>query len=309
MARTRRQILDALQDGPVTGPALATALDISRSAVWKHIEALRDAGFTVESGPDGYELTATPEFGGLAVAAGLSAPYRIVYEPSVASTNAYARDIAQDGADRTVVLADEQTGGRGRLDRSWASPSGGIWLSILLRPSIPPAVVPRLTLGAAVAIAETLQDLDAAVGIKWPNDVLTTDDERKVAGILTEMEGEADRVSWVIVGIGLNANIDPAALPSGATSLRALIGDVNRAAVTRTILDRFHTYTTTPDRILSEWRAHALTLGRRVRIHRHDETIVGQAVDITDTGALQVDTGETVVTVTAGDCEHLRPVE
>ncbi|MFT4965001.1 MAG: BirA family biotin operon repressor/biotin-[acetyl-CoA-carboxylase] ligase, partial [Halobacteriales archaeon] len=128
MNETRRAVLEALDDGPITGPALADRLDVSRAAVWKHVEALREAGFEVESTDEGYVLTSIPEFGGAAIEFGLDAPFDVEYHDAIDSTNDRARDLAGEGTEDVVVVADEQTGGRGRLERGWTSPSGGVWL-------------------------------------------------------------------------------------------------------------------------------------------------------------------------------------
>jgi BirA family biotin operon repressor/biotin-[acetyl-CoA-carboxylase] ligase len=313
MHDTRERVLSALADGPVSGPELASRLDVSRAAVWKHVEALREAGFAITSGDDGYALTDVPEFGGPAVAYELDAPFEIEYHDAIPSTNARARELADEGATDVVVLADEQTGGRGRLDRTWHSPSGGIWLSVLFRPEVPMAGTPVFTLAAAVAVARAAREAGVEAVIKWPNDVLVAVDgeERKLVGILTEMEGEADRVSWVVVGIGINANVDPEELPSdaGATSLSAVRGEpVDRRRFTQRVLETFDTVGTDPEAILEEWREYATTLGREVRIDTPDGEIVGEAVDIEYPGSLVVDTGDEHVTVAAGDCDHLRPL-
>jgi len=319
MQRTREQVLDALADGPVSGPAIAEDIGVSRAAVWKHVEALREAGFAVASGDDGYTLESVPEFGGPAVEYGLDAPFDIEYHDAIGSTNARARELAAEGAADVVVLADEQTGGRGRLDREWVSPSGGVWLSVCCRPAVPATHAPAFTLAAAVAVTRAAREAGVDAGIKWPNDVVVPADradengggERKLAGILTEMEGEADRVSWVVVGIGVNANVDPEDLPGAAnpTSLRAEVGDVDRRAFTQRLLEEFHALGDDLDAVIPAWREYATTLGRRVRVDTPGGDVVGEAVDVTFPGALVVDTGDERVTVTAGDCEHLRPVE
>ncbi|WP_284008654.1 biotin--[acetyl-CoA-carboxylase] ligase [Haloarcula pelagica] len=309
MQETRHRVLDALAAGPVSGPALAEELGISRAAVWKHVEALREDGFEVESADSGYELTGVPEFGGAAVEYGLDAPFEVEYHESIPSTNARARDLAADGADDVVVLADEQTGGRGRLDREWASPSGGIWLSVLVRPDVPMAHAPVFTLAAAVAVTRAAREAGVDAGIKWPNDVLV--DDRKLVGILTEMEGEADRVSWVVVGMGINANVDPATLPTDAepTSLQHVRGDpIDRRVFTQRVLETFDELRGDIDSILPAWREYATTLGRRVRVETPGGTVEGEAVDVQFPGSLVVDTDDGEVTVTAGDCDHLRPV-
>ncbi|WP_324757544.1 biotin--[acetyl-CoA-carboxylase] ligase [Haloarcula montana] len=309
MQETRHRVLDALAAGPASGPALADELDISRAAVWKHVEALREEGFEIESVDDGYELTRVPEFGGTAVEYGLDAPFEIDSHDSIPSTNARARDLAADGAEDVVVLADEQTGGRGRLDREWTSPSGGIWLSVLCRPDVPMAHAPVFTLAAAVAVTRAAREAGVDARIKWPNDVVV--DGRKLVGILTEMEGEADRVSWVVVGMGINANVDPDSLPTDAdpTSLRHERGDpIDRRVFTQRVLEAFHDLRSDIDSVLPAWREHATTLGQRVRVETADGPVEGEAVDIRFPGALVVDTDDGEVTVTAGDCDHLRPV-
>jgi len=164
------------------------------------------------------------------------------------------------------------------------------------------------TLAGAVATARAVRSVGVDAGIKWPNDVLV--DGRKLAGVLTEMEGEADRVSWLVVGVGLNANVDPGELPTGrATSLRAETGDVNRRAVTQTLLEEFHGLATDPGAVLPAWRELTTTLGRRVRVEAGGDTHVGTAVDVTFPGTLVVETGGGRVQVSAGDCDHLRPAD
>jgi len=216
--------------------------------------------------------------------------------------------------ENVVVLADEQTGGRGRLDRLWASPSGGVWSSVLLRPDLPPAQVPLLTLATGVATVRAVEPLGVDAGLKWPNDVLVgrqggdpRADEPKLAGILTEMAGEADRTAWVVVGVGLNANVDADALPPGATSLREQVGDVDRRELVQRLLASLDALVTAPERILPEWREVSLTLGRRVRVTTASGAVVGTATDVEPPGRLVVETDDGPVRVHAGDCEHLRP--
>jgi BirA family biotin operon repressor/biotin-[acetyl-CoA-carboxylase] ligase len=314
MNDTRRAVLDALADGPTSGPALADDLGVSRAAVWKHVEALREVGFAVESVDEGYVLASVPEYGGPAVEFGLDVPFDVEYHDAVASTNDRARELATEGAADVVVLADRQTGGRGRRGREWSSPAGGVWASLVLRPNLPPARVPLLTLAAAVAVTDAAREAGVDAAIKWPNDVVVPDERsqrggRKLAGVLTEMEGEASRVSWVVVGTGVNANVDPADLGGDATSVRAEAGDVSRRVFVQRVLERFDDLRADPDGVLDAWRERAATLGQRVRVDLGDETVEGAAVDVTEHGALVVaiDDGERVVH--SGDCQHLRPAE
>ena len=327
---TRRAVLDALADGPVSGPALAAELGVSRAAVWKAVEGLREEGFAVGSTDDGYVAPTDPPYGAAGIEFDLDAPYTVEYQDALSSTNTRARALAESGASDVVVVADEQTGGRGRLDRSWVAPSGGVWLSILTTPAVAPARAPQLTLAAAVAVTDACRAVGVDAGIKWPNDVLlegekeATEDAKaggegcervgrggkKLAGILTEMEGEADRVAWLVVGIGVNANVDPSGLPAGATSLRAVRGDpVDRRAFVCDVLERYAELTADLETALSAWRDRAITLGGRVRVETSTETVVGEAVDVEPPGALVVETDTGTVRVHAGDCTHLRAAD
>ncbi len=314
MNETRRAVLDALADGPVAGPVLADTLGISRTAVWKHVEALRDAGFDVDSEPDGYALAGVPDYGAEAVEFGLDAPFDVEYHDALPSTNDRARELAADGASDVVVLADRQTGGRGRRGREWSSPSGGVWMSLVLRPELPPARVPLVTLAAAVAVTDAAREAGVDAAIKWPNDCIVPREgaERggdKLAGVLTEMEGEASRVSWVVVGVGVNVDVNPGELVGDATSVRAEGGDTDRRAFVQRALERFDALRANPDAVLDAWRERAATLGERVRVETADGDVVGDAVDVTEHGALVVDTGDARRVVHAGDCQHLRPVD
>jgi BirA family biotin operon repressor/biotin-[acetyl-CoA-carboxylase] ligase len=326
MQETREAVLDALADGPVSGPVLAERLGVSRAAVWKHVEALREAGFTVESDDDGYTLAGVPGFGGPAVEYGLEAPFDVEYHDEAPSTNARGRELAGEGGSDVVVLADRQTGGKGRLGRDWVSPGGGVWCSIVCRPDVPATHAPVFTLAAAVATTRAAREAGVDARIKWPNDVVVPVDdadgvpgrsdtgeyptERKLAGVLTEMEGEADLVSWLVVGIGVNANVDPEDLPGDAdpTSIRAETGDVDRRAFTQRLLEEFDALRQDTGSVVDAWRDHASTLGRRVRVDTPGGEVVGEAVDVRFPGTLVVDTDEGRVDVTAGDCEHLRPL-
>jgi BirA family biotin operon repressor/biotin-[acetyl-CoA-carboxylase] ligase len=323
---TRRALLDALVDGPVSGPALADDLGVSRAAIWKAVESLREEEFAVESTPAGYVAPERPGYSAAGIQFGLDAPYAVEYHDRLPSTNDRARELAGEGADGVAVVADEQTGSRGRLDREWVAPSGGVWLSLVIRPDAPPARAPLFTLAAAVAIVDACREAGVNAHIKWPNDVLVgglgdetdTDTDadsegrggRKVAGILTEMEGEADRVSWLIPGIGVNANVDSDLLPADATSLQEVLGEpIDRRRFAATLLERFAALAGTPDRmdrILPAWRERASTIGRRVRVDTSNGPVTGTAVDVEPPGALVIETNDGTRRVHAGDCEHLR---
>ena len=312
MNETRRALLAALETGPVSGPVLADQLGISRAAVWKQVDALREEGLDIESTDDGYEVTGVPAYGAAAIEFGLDAPYTVEYHDAVDSTNNRARELTGEGRRNVAVVADEQTGSRGRLDRSWTAPSGGVWCSIVCQPDLPAAHIPLSALAAGVATVSACREAGVEAHLKWPNDVLVGESGarggRKLAGILTEMEGEEDRVSWLIAGIGVNANIDAAELPAEATSLRQELGaDVDRRVFVQRLLESFDELLSNPDSVLGRWREYSSTLGQQVRVETTNRTIEGEAVDVQFPGALVVETDSGQEVVHAGDCEHLRP--
>ncbi|MHC1579031.1 MAG: biotin--[acetyl-CoA-carboxylase] ligase, partial [Dehalococcoidia bacterium] len=204
--KIRGQILKILRERSdyVSGETLSSQFGTSRVSIWKHIRSLKKDGYVIEASPRGYRLVSSPdlllpyEFPGL--------EQRIHYFPELGSTMDAARELAKKGAaEGTIVIAEAQTRGRGRLNREWLSPAGGIYFTIILRPRISPAYAPRINLMASVAVAATIKKLfGLKVGLKWPNDVLI--EGRKVCGILAEMDAEMDVVNFVNAGIGINAN-------------------------------------------------------------------------------------------------------
>lgn len=312
MNETRRTLLSAFEVGPTTGPELADRLGISRAAVWKQVEALRDDGFDIESTDEGYEITGVPDYGAAAIEFGFDGPYTVDYHDSIGSTNDRARQLAKEGTVDVAVVADEQTGSRGRLERSWTAPSGGVWCSVVLQPDLPAAHVPLVALAAGVATAAACREAGVDAHLKWPNDVLVGEHGerggKKIAGILTEMEGEADRISWLTAGIGVNANIDATELPNGATTLRNELGrDVDRRIFVQRLLESLAELLTDPDTVLDQWRQYSSTLGMNVRVDTSNGTIKGRAVDVRFPGGLVVETESGEEVVHAGDCEHVRP--
>lgn len=302
----RRAVLAALERGPVDPATLADRLELPPEAVVDHVEALRELGFDVERGAEGFVLESAPDYGP-GVEVGLDAPFAVEYHETLPSTNDRARALAEDGATDVVVLADEQTAGRGRRGRGWASPPGGVYASVLLRPALPPERVGLLALAAGVAVVDAAESTGVEASVKWPNDVHGPDG-RKLAGVLAESETADGAVEWVVVGVGLDADVDLAALPDGATSLRALTGGpVDRRRVAQSFLESFDALRRDADAILPAWRARSSTLGGQVRVETADGVVEGAAADVDGTGALLVETASGVRRVTDGDCEHLRP--
>lgn len=274
--------------------------------MWKRVAALKKEGYLIEASPrKGYRLISRETcFGKAGIQSLLKTRFLgrdLRFYDSVDSTNNVLKGLANAGAPHgTVVVANEQTRGRGRLGREWSSMAGkGIWMSVLLRPGIHPGAVQALTLAAAVAVSRAIEPILAEKpGIKWPNDILVS--RRKVCGILTEMSAEAERVSWVIVGIGLNTHSDqedfPEELRDKATSLiqHLKVGaSADRAGLVAEILnqleDVYEDYLENgPDSMLREWRIRSVTLGRTVELVREGETIRVTALDIGEDGRLIV---------------------
>ena len=302
---TDAKIISALRASPggVSGAELATQLGISRAAVWARIEALRQAGFQVEAGPHfGYRLTDEPDalladdlFSRLGPIQVIGRDIHVFQE--TASTNDIAEKFARDGArEGVVVFAESQTKGRGRLGRKWVSPGRkGLWFSLLLRPELPPQEITQLTVMSATSLRRALQKVTGLpVQIKWPNDILLGG--KKIAGILTELSAEVDRVRHVIIGMGVNVNFTtgdfPAELRSIATSLRVESGrEFSRAELATAILQELDAdYTRIRGRkfaaVADEWEHHCATLGRNVTVHIGDRKIHGCAEALDDDGAL-----------------------
>ncbi|AEP02159.1 MAG: biotin--[acetyl-CoA-carboxylase] ligase [Weizmannia coagulans] len=303
---TREKIIELLTeagDGFVSGETLAKKLNCSRAAVWKHMEELRKEGFELEAvRKKGYRIKGTGDKvteNEIRYGLGTKRLARnIHYRETIDSTQRLAHQLVQEGCpDGTLVIAEQQTGGRGRLRRSWYSPKyTGIWMSIVLRPDLPPQMAPPFTLIAAVAVAQAIEETAGIVPeIKWPNDLLIGG--KKCAGILTELEADTDRIQAVITGIGINVNETdfPDPLKSIATSLSLASGKkVKRALLIQRILEKLEKYEEiylqngfAPLKIL--WESYANVAGKKITAHTLKGDISGRAVGITDDGVLQLE--------------------
>jgi BirA family transcriptional regulator, biotin operon repressor / biotin---[acetyl-CoA-carboxylase] ligase len=303
----------------LSGEQLGSRLGLSRTAVWKRIERLRACGYLVDgSSRRGYQL---PPGQDLLLAAditdGLTRQWLqgpVLHFISLPSTNDLAKDLARQGyPEGSVLVAETQSAGRGRLGRVWESPPGtGIYLSVILRPRLPPTELPKLTLSAAVAVVEAIAEATGlSTGIKWPNDILLAG--KKLGGILTEMETESDQMSHVVLGVGLNINtpVFPEHLTELATSLLSGTGRTySRLAIVRALLRRLDTVYgrflgQKFPAILEAWRQAAVTLGRTVTVKQGGEEISGLALDVAPDGALLVETpGGGVERVISGEIQQ-----
>ncbi|MDB4968693.1 MAG: BirA bifunctional protein [Myxococcales bacterium] len=310
------RLLALLQSGEfVSGEAIAELLGISRAAVAKRVGELRRRGFQIAAAPRrGYRLDSVPD----ALTADVMQERLDTgwigrawkHLPSTGSTNDEAAAWARAGAPAgAVVVADEQTKGRGRLGRKWHSPPGeSLYLSVVLRPPLPPHRVPPVTLAAGVAVAETLLAFEVTPSLKWPNDVQL--DGKKVAGILTEMSADIDRVHQLIVGIGvnLNARVFPEEIAAIATSVARVRGStVGRAEFAGVLCARLERWVTQfvaegAAPVVAAWKQHARFFGARVKVTSGRDRFEGVAEDLEDDGALRVrlDDGR-AVRVVAGE--------
>ena len=317
----KEKILEYLkkEDEYLSGDEISCRLGISRQGLWKHIQDLKDSGYDIVAVPHlGYRLLSAPDrLCALEITHGLNTKFiakKIHYFDYLPSTMDLAMQLGiQSAPNGTIVLAESQTKGRGRLGRSWFSPKHkGIYLSLILRPEISPSASCVLTLLAAVSICEAVKKVTGLEAqIKWPNDIFMHN--KKIAGILTEMNAEPDKVNFVVIGIGLNVNNDKKSLIAQATSLKEQAGQpISRVILLQELLHRIeYNYSALKDKgaqaAIDKWRSFSLTLGRRVKIYYQDKHIEGQAVDIDSDGALLIrkDSGLTVK-VFSGDIIHCR---
>lgn len=295
---------------PVSGQKLADELQVSRTMIWKHLKSIEEDGYVVEAiKKKGYVLQSIPD---------LVSPEQITpkldteqlgrnleYYTTCLSTQIIAADKARgDAPHGTVVIAEEQTAGKGRLDRSWNSTANkGIWMSVIIRPAISPEHAAQFTLVSAVAITQAIQEVTKLTPqIKWPNDILING--KKVTGILTELQADMDIVHSIIIGIGVNVNQEIDAfeesIQSIATSLSMEMGrEVDRSLLVAKILYYLEKYGNLyvekgfqPIKIL--WESYNCTIGNRIRATMLRETLEGVALGITDNGVLELklDNGE-----------------
>lgn len=320
---TKRKILKTLyekKDEYVPLEHFVNETGKSQEVIENEFLNLEDEGYIINHSKLGYRLIKTPN---------LLLPYEIKrglktniighdihYFNEVDSTNEVAKYLAEDGAEEgTVVVAEIQNKGKGRRGKTWISPPGGIWMSIILRPEIPPHRASQLTLVTGVVVAKTIkEELNIDVGIKWPNDILIG--KKKVSGILTEVNATMDKVNYLVVGIGIDMNVDVPMLPSdlqkGATSLKnELDTEINGALLVQKFLLNFENIYNDfkedkfPD-ILNEWRAMSSTIGTSVEVRTRGKRVQGYAVGINKEGILVLEMEDgSLRKMISGECLHL----
>lgn len=316
------RVLEILEagEGPISGEYISGKLGISRSAVWKHVKELTSMGYEITaSQKEGYRLTKKSN---------RLLPYEIHkrlrtsfigkqmrYYENTPSTIWVGKQLASEGdveqINGMVIIAEEQTGGIGRLGRSWVSPVGGVWITIVLKPNIPIDHVFMVTMAGSVAIARAIRkEFDLGALIKWPNDIYIGD--KKVAGLILELFAEADQIHYCLFSIGVDVNITPSDLKgvkSAVTSISAEMGhDVDRASLLARLLKEFESrYLLIEageyEAVTREWKSLSCTLEHRVKINTMKATFEGEAIDIDEFGALLIrkDSGK-IERVIGGDC-------
>lgn len=301
-----KSVLEMLAGGQfVSGEKISQELGVSRVAVWKRINQLREQGWQIEAGGKrGYRLTAGDSLDPALWAGGLTTTRlgrgENRYEKEVTSTNTVLKEMALAGAPGgSLCVAECQTAGKGRLGRAWSAPSGkGLWVSVLLRPRLKPAHAPFITLCAAMAMAQAVRETSGLqVKIKWPNDLVA--EGRKICGILLELGADPDSIEYVVVGTGLN--VHPGAYPEELRDRAAAVGELAaETPLRREILARYLTALEALverleredfGNLAAEYWALSCTLGQEVQVSGAVE-LTGVADAIDTTGALIVRTAD-----------------
>ena len=314
MQSTRNKLIHLLannDDQYISGQALSEKLNISRSAIWKQMKGLEKAGYQIEGKSKlGYRILSYPDnINEYTLQWGLNTKWlgnKIIHKETTESTQYVAHQLAQENSEHgTVIIADEQTKGKGRMNREWHSTKEkGIWMSIVLRPPILPYKAPQLTLLTATVIADVIHShTKIRPQIKWPNDILIHNN--KVAGILTEMQAEQDQIQYVVIGIGLNVNQKDTDLPRNiankATSLQietSMEWDIKKIIqeILLTFEDRYTSYIENGfSNIKKEWESYGYKIGKEIWIktlqNQWQATFLGLAED----GALLIKSNEGVI--------------
>lgn len=300
----------------VSGEQISRDLNVSRTAIWKHIRILKSRGYIFESSTrKGYRLIYAPDLLTPLELQGVLKTHtlgqHVVYYESTDSTNERAKELARNGAeDGTIVIAEEQKTGHGRLNRAFMTPfAKGIWFSLILRPSFLPLEASKSTLLAAVGVCRAVRQMGLPQAeIKWPNDIMVNG--KKLCGILTEMSASMEKIDYIVMGIGINTGFERNEFPElyrdRATSFRAEGVPVSRKNLLAAVLKELEKeYMLVESEgfapVMDHWRELSGTLGRQVTVVGPDRSFDGKAVDIDQDGCLLVDDGNKVQRVIAGD--------
>lgn len=316
------QFLKAHRLEYLSGEDLSEVLHISRVAIWKHIKKIQSLGYKIESKQNlGYRLTETTT---------LLLPWEITdelktkqigkkvyYFDSIDSTQNYATSIAKDENEfGTVILAETQTLGKGRLGRQWISPKGGIWLSVILRPNFDVYKITLIPFAVAVALHDAIQKtLNLKTELKWPNDL--TLDGKKVAGIIIDASIESTRIESVVIGLGINFRVNPKEIESKIKQKGNFYGvntlvkkdKVKPATLVKTFLEELEKILTELENnktqlIIKQWTKNSSTIGKQITVTSTDSKTSGKAVGLDRDGSLMVKQGSKVTRITSGDISY-----
>ena len=291
----------------VSGVRLSQNLNVSRVAVWKNIKALKKTGFAIESGPKGYALL-NPDDLLLPFCFQKRFQNKIFHFQELETTMDKAKFLAKtDAPHLSVVIAENQTTGRGRMNRKWFSSKGGLWFTLILKPDTPPQLSYIYNFAASLSLSRSLKRLfDIDVSVKWPNDILLNG--RKLVGLLSEMETRGDMVEFLNIGIGINVNNQPQKNEPRAISLKNVLNsNISRRLILETFLDDFKNRIEKIDcpGIIELWKEQTSTIGSRVRVETLSSTHEGLAVDVDETGALIIEDNKgRIKKIIYGDCFH-----
>ncbi|MGR9049949.1 biotin--[acetyl-CoA-carboxylase] ligase [Halobacillus faecis] len=305
MESTRKELIELLNNGEghISGQELSEQLGISRTAVWKHMNELKKDGYEIEAVQrKGYKIISSPDkISENTLRWGLDTKWighELHHYDQVESTQEIVHQLAKQGKPHgTVVIADEQVKGKGRMSRNWDSPKGkGIWMSVLLRPNLPPVQAPQITLLAATVLARMVAERSSLVPqIKWPNDLLIN--HKKVSGILTEMQAEQDTIQYIVLGMGMNVNQEDREIPEDikykASSLKVESGQHwNIQQTVQHILrlfeetyERFETHGFAS--VKKDWEHFGYKIGEEVTISTMRKTWQATLIGIEPDGALR----------------------
>ncbi|MDU1442994.1 MAG: biotin--[acetyl-CoA-carboxylase] ligase [Clostridium cochlearium] len=297
------KLLKLNKDTFLSGQCISDKFKVSRTAIWKCINSLKEAGYVIDSVPNkGYKLISTPDI----LTYEEIEPYlntinigrKVLYFKELDSTNNKAKELAFNSPEGTVIISELQTSGRGRLGRDWYSPSGnGIYMSTILKPDVDPVNASKITQIAAAALCKSFNEFGIKSYIKWPNDIIVNN--KKVCGILTEMDAELNQINYIILGIGINVNMEKGSFPKEinniASSLKIESGlHVNRQKLISSILNNFeilyneYLYKKNISSSIKICKENSIILGREIKIIKGNETLQGTAIDIDDEGVLIV---------------------
>lgn len=288
----------------ISGEHLSSTLDVSRTAIWKHIKNLKSKGYIIEGiSNKGYKLISSPDLlnkSELLILLNTSILGKnIVYFDDIDSTNIKAKELAQNNIENgSIIIAEKQTLGSGRFNRKWISPGGGLWFTLILRPAIPPTEAPKITQIAAASVYKALSDINIQTTIKWPNDILI--DNKKLCGILAEMKCDMDRVHYLVLGVGMNININKSdfdeSVKSTATSLKIEYNkDFKRSEILARFLNHFEElYNKFIDNLdlsetISICRDHSNVFGKQAKLITYTNEEIVTCVSLSDTGDLIVE--------------------